>query len=84
MLHSLFVKIHPFIDGNGRTARLLLNMELMRNGYVPIVIKKEQRARYYAALDESHVTEDYTDFIIFVGEFENQNLDFYLKLVSGA
>lgn len=83
-LHSLFVKIHPFVDGNGRTARLLLNMEIMRSGYVPIVIKKEERARYYTALDESHVTGDYTDFIRFVGEVENQSLEFYLKLVSGA
>lgn len=82
VLHSLFVKIHPFVDGNGRTARMLLNMVLMRSGYVPIVIKKEQRARYYAALDVSHVTEDYEDFILFVGELEDQSLDFYLKLVS--
>ena len=42
MLHSIFVKIHPFIDGNGRTARLLLNLELMKSGYVPIVIQKEK------------------------------------------
>jgi Fic family protein len=84
ILHSLFVKIHPFVDGNGRTARLLLNMELMRNGYVPIVIKKEQRARYYTAIDESHVTEDNTDFIVYVGELEDQGLEFHLKLVLGA
>ena len=43
LLHSLFVKIHLFIDGNGRTARLLLNLELMKDGFLPIVIKKEQR-----------------------------------------
>lgn len=40
-VHSDFAKIHPFIDGNGRTARLLLNFELMKNGYPPIVIEKE-------------------------------------------
>lgn len=84
ILHSLFVKIHPFVDGNGRTARLILNMELMRNGYVPIVIKKEERAKYYAALDESHVTGDYTDFTMFVAEIEDQSLEFYLKVVSGT
>lgn len=54
-LHSLFVKIHPFIDGNGRIARLLLNLELLKSGFVPIVIKKEQRLSYYQALDRSHV-----------------------------
>ena len=40
LLHGEFVKIHPFIDGNGRTARLLLNFELMKNGYTPIIITK--------------------------------------------
>lgn len=39
LLHGEFVKIHPFIDGNGRTSRLLLNFELMKNGYTPIIIK---------------------------------------------
>ena len=39
LLHGGIVKIHPFIDGNGRTARLLLNFELMRNGYTPIILR---------------------------------------------
>ena len=43
LLHGEFVKIHPFIDGNGRTARLLLNFELMKLGYTPIIIRKDQR-----------------------------------------
>ncbi|MGL5356383.1 MAG: Fic family protein [Cetobacterium sp.] len=38
MVHIIFVGIHPFIDGNGRTSRLLLNLELMKNGYPPIVV----------------------------------------------
>ena len=41
LLHAEFVKIHPFIDGNGRTARLLMNFEVMKNGYPPIIIKNE-------------------------------------------
>ncbi len=80
-LHSLFVKIHPFIDGNGRTARLLLNFELMKNGYLPVVIKKENRLDYYIALDKSHTTNDYTDFIKMIEQLEIEMIDFYLKIV---
>lgn len=79
ILHSIFVKIHPFIDGNGRTARLLLNLELMKSGYVPVVIKKEQRLAYYQALDKSHVENDYTDFIQMISELEKETLQFYLQ-----
>src|SRR5699024_2215303 len=50
-LHTIFVSVHPFIDGNGRTARLLLNLELMKDGYPPVIIKVEDRLAYYEALD---------------------------------
>lgn len=63
LLHGEFVKIHPFIDGNGRTARLLLNFILMKNGYPPAIIKKEDRLSYYEALDYAHTTKDYGRFI---------------------
>lgn len=63
LLHGEFVKIHPFIDGNGRTARLLLNFELMRNGYPPVIIKSDDRANYYEVLDIAHMTMDYTAFV---------------------
>lgn len=82
ILHSLFVKIHPFIDGNGRTARLLLNLELMRSGYVPVVIKKEQRLEYYKALDKSHVEGDYQDFTQLVAALEKETLAFYLHFLG--
>ncbi|SDZ15172.1 Fic family protein [Tindallia californiensis] len=68
LLHGEFVKIHPFIDGNGRTARLLLNFELMKNGYPSIIIKKEERARYYDVLDLAHTTMSYGPFIELVSE----------------
>jgi Fic family protein len=76
LIHGEFVKIHPFIDGNGRTSRLLLNFELMKNGYPPIIIKNEERARYYDVLDEAHTTMNYEPFIELVSELviESGNL----------
>jgi Fic family protein len=79
-VHSDFVKIHPFIDGNGRTARLLLNFELMKSGYPPIVIEKEVRAEYYSVLDEAHTTGDNGKFILFISNILDQTFDLYLKL----
>ena len=81
LLHIDFVKIHPFIDGNGRTARLLLNFELMKHGYPPVVIEKEDRAEYYAALDLAHTTGNTTRFASLVAGTLSRTFDFYLKLV---
>ncbi len=81
-LHGELVKIHPFIDGNGRTSRLIMNMELMRSGYVPVIIKKDNRLKYYEALDKAHKTGDYTDFVKLVTDAENEMLDRYLEVVD--
>jgi Fic family protein len=81
MIHIEFVKIHPFIDGNGRTARLLLNFELMKNGYPPIVIEKGARAEYYSALDYAHTTGDNGPFITLVTRVLTQTFNIYLRLV---
>ena len=51
-VHADFVSIHPFVDGNGRTSRLLMNLELMKAGYPPSVITVENRLAYYEALDQ--------------------------------
>ncbi len=81
-LHGEFVKIHPFIDGNGRIARLLLNFELIQSGYPPVVIKTENRADYYDALDKAHTTNDYTDFIKIIVDLVNESEDTYLYLTN--
>lgn len=82
MIHIIFVGIHPFIDGNGRTSRLLLNLELMKSGYPPIVIRAKNRVSYYNALDKAHTTGDNKDFFEIVKNEVNKTLDIYLKLIK--
>lgn len=82
LLHVKFAKIHPFVDGNGRTARLLLNLELMKNGYPPIVIRKEERINYYNALDKAHTTNEFRDFLELVGNSLEITLDLFIKLLK--
>ena len=81
LLHGELVKIHPFIDGNGRTSRLIMNLDLMNSGYNPIIIKKEDRLKYYEALDKAHTTYDYTDFVKLVTKLEIEMLKKYLELL---
>ncbi|MGN1319151.1 MAG: Fic family protein [Lachnospirales bacterium] len=61
--HGEFVKIHPFIDGNGRTSRLIMNYQLMSKGFLPISIKKENRFEYYKTLEEYAVNNNLEPFI---------------------
>lgn len=82
MLHTIFVGIHPFIDGNGRTARLLLNLELMKDGYPPVIIKVENRLAYYDALDKAQTKRDFRDFISIVTTEVEASLDLYLKAIK--
>lgn len=81
LLHGEFVFIHPFVDGNGRTARLLMNLEAMKKGYLPIIIEKEKRLKYYDVLEKAAILHDYTDFIKLIVEEENKILDKYLELL---
>lgn len=82
MLHVIFVGIHPFIDGNGRTFRLLLNLELMKEGFPPIIIKVENRLQYYETLDKAHTEKDYGDFIQLVAKEVDDSLDLYLNVIA--
>jgi Fic family protein len=81
-VHVDFVKIHPFVDGNGRTARLLLNLELMKEGYPPIIIRNESRVNYYNYLDIAHTEGNYESFNRLVVEELIKSLDLYLSLVD--
>lgn len=63
VLHAWLAHIHPFIDGNGRTARAIGNLELVRAGYPPIIIRKKERERYIEALGESDEGGDIRSFL---------------------
>ncbi len=82
LLHGEFVKIHPFIDGNGRTARLLLNFELMKNGYTPIIIKSDNRVKYYDVLDIAHTTMNYEPFIKLIAELTIESEKLWLSVLG--
>jgi Fic family protein len=81
-LHTRFVKIHPFVDGNGRTGRLLMNFELMKAGYTPAIIRKEDRLAYYGALDEASVSGVCDPVTQLVAEAVEQSLKVYLDLLG--
>ena len=61
-LHASLVDIHPFDDGNGRVARLLMNMVLLAMGHLPVVIREQDRMAYYGALDAFHDEGDLEPF----------------------
>lgn len=84
-LHGELVRIHPFIDGNGRTSRLLMNLYLFRKGYVMVNLKgtDEGKRAYYAALEASHVDKQPGVFQEFVAKAELESLQRYLSILGG-
>lgn len=79
--HAEFVRIHPFIDGNGRTSRLLMNYQLMAAGFLPVSIAKENRLDYYNTLEAYAVQGDLKPFTELVAELEELQLDNYIRLI---
>ncbi|SMG22190.1 Fic/DOC family protein [Dethiosulfovibrio salsuginis] len=76
-VHGEFVKIHPFVDGNGRTSRLIMNLELMKSGFPPIVLPVERRLEYYEALDLAHTKGNYEPFWGLISELAEAGFEPY-------
>ena len=79
--HAEFARIHPFIDGNGRTSRLLMNYQLISDGFLPVSVAKENRLDYYNALEAYAVQGELERFADLVAELEENQLDIYIKLI---
>jgi len=82
VFHHKYTYIHPFIDGNGRSARLLTNLILMRSGYPICVVRMEDRDEYMNALEKASINNDYTDFIKIIEKAVDSSLDMYLYIVG--
>lgn len=83
-LHERLVTIHPFIDGNGRTSRLAMNLILLQNGYVIANIKGDydSRMQYYNALETAQTKNNKEDFLLFIAQTEKESLTRYLEIIG--
>ncbi len=82
LAHFRLVDVHPFIDGNGRTARLLMNLILMRQGYPPAIVRVQDRPTYYDALDVAHAG-DTGPFIQLIAQAVDRSLNVWLAMAGG-
>ena len=83
LFHLEFEGIHPFIDGNGRTGRLIMNLDLIRCGFPPINVKFTDRKKYYDAFDSYYRDGDATVMTDLIAEYVNEQLDKYLTIIQG-
>ncbi|WP_103914305.1 Fic family protein [Halpernia humi] len=83
IFHHRFVWIHPFFDGNGRTARLLFNLIFMKLGFPPAIILKNDRKKYYDALNKAN-QQDYSKILLLVLQALERSLDIYLSSLNNT
>ena len=83
-MHERLVTIHPFIDGNGRTSRLIMNLILLQHGYVIANIKGdyENRMQYYQSLEKAQVHSNKEDFLLFIAQIEKESLERYITIIA--
>ncbi|MES2799039.1 MAG: Fic family protein [Bacteroidota bacterium] len=83
-MHERLVTIHPFIDGNGRTSRLIMNLLLLQKGFVIANIKGDysNRMNYYTALEAVQVQDDKEAFLMYVATVEKECLERYLQILT--
>ena len=81
--HYRFVRIHPFDDGNGRMARLLMNMILIKHGYTVAMIRQDDRNEYLNRLEQADKSEDLTEFINYIAGSCEYALNLYLRAACG-
>ncbi|WJS93039.1 Fic family protein [Flavobacterium johnsoniae] len=83
-MHERLVTIHPFIDGNGRTSRLIMNLILMQKGYLIANIKGdyENRMRYYQSLEVAQTKKDKEDFLLFIAQTQKESLERYIGILT--
>lgn len=83
-MHERLITIHPFIDGNGRTSRLVMNLILLQKGYIIANIKGDydSRMQYYQALETAQTKNNKEDFLLFVAQIEKENLERYIGIIA--
>jgi Fic family protein len=83
-MHEQLVTIHPFVDGNGRTARLVMNLILLKHGFLIANIKGDAKSRmaYYTALEKAQTGGDKNDFIELVATYELEAIERYVNILS--
>jgi Fic family protein/DNA-binding XRE family transcriptional regulator len=83
-MHQRLVNIHPFIEGNGRTSRLVMNLILLQHGYVIANIKGnyDNRMKYYNALESAQTKKNKEDFLLFIAQLEKESLERYLSIIN--
>ena len=83
-MHERLVTIHPFIDGNGRSSRLVMNLILLQHGFVIANIKGDYdtRMNYYQSLETAQTSNNKNNFLLFIAQTEKESLERYLKIIG--